>query len=149
MKKIILLTGVLACIYCHAQVHTGQLAWKFHTQGKIVATPCMDGQSLYYGSEDGYVYALDAQAGRLIWKVKTIGDRYFPKGEIQKAALVTGDAVYFGSRDYNIYALNRSTGVGLWNMKEHGSWVIATPMEKAGNLYFGSTDGNLYAVRIE
>src|SRR5205823_6681098 len=100
--------------------------------------------TLYIGSFDGNFYSINNSTGKLMWKFKTIGDRFFPKGEIQKAALVTVDAVYFGSRDYNLYALNKHTGEGLWDMKEYGSWIVATPLEKNDKLFFGTSDSHAF-----
>jgi len=130
-------------IYC-INAADGKERWHFSTGGVVHADPVFDKDMLYIGSFDGYFYALDADNGRLLWKFKTIGDRYFPKGEIQKAALVTHDALYFGSRDFNLYALDKKTGTGLWNMKESGSWIIATPLEKDGKLFFGTSDSHVF-----
>jgi len=140
MHKIIFLLSLLISTYTNAQ----KLIWKHQTGGKITATPCIQQSNAYYGSEDGNVYCTSITTGKTIWKFKTIGDRFFPKGEIQKAALVTSDAVYFGSRDYNLYALNKSTGTGLWNMKEYGSWIIATPLEKEKRIFFGTSDSHAF-----
>ena len=113
----------------------------FHADTVIVR------DTLYIGSFDGFLYCINSLNGKLLWKFKTIGDRFFPKGEIQKAVLIKGDDLYFGSRDYNLYALNRITGTGLWNRKEAGSWIIATPFEKNGKLYYGTSDSHsFYAV---
>jgi outer membrane protein assembly factor BamB len=122
----------------------GKEIWHYTTGGIVHADPAVRNDTVYIGSFDGSFYALNGKTGALIWKFKTIGDRYFPKGEIQKAALVTNEAVYFGSRDYNLYALNRSTGAGFWNMKEHGSWIIATPYEKEGNIFVGTSDSHAF-----
>ncbi|WP_315819309.1 PQQ-binding-like beta-propeller repeat protein [Paraflavitalea speifideaquila] len=116
----------------------------FYNRGIVHADPVVSNDTVFIGSFDGYFYALHSTTGALLWKFKTIGDRNFPKGEVQKAALVTKEAVYFGSRDYNIYALNRSTGIGLWNMKEQGSWIISTPLEKNGKLFFGTSDSHAF-----
>jgi outer membrane protein assembly factor BamB len=122
----------------------GKELWHYTTGGIVHADPVVSGDTVYIGSFDGNFYALNGITGQLIWKFKTIGDRFFPKGEIQKAALVTNDAIYFGCRDYNLYALNKSTGTGLWNMKEYGSWIIATPIEKKGSLFFGTSDSHAF-----
>lgn len=123
---------------------SGKIVWHYTTGDVVHADPAVRNDTVYIGSFDGNFYALNGVNGQLLWKFKTVGDRYFPKGEIQKAALVTKDAVYFGSRDFNIYALNRSTGIGLWNMKESGSWIIATPFEKDGTLFFGTSDSHAF-----
>ncbi len=119
---------------------SGKELWRYKTGDIVHADAVIQSDTLYIGSFDGNFYALHAASGKLLWKFKTIGDRFFPKGEVQKAALVTKDAVYFGSRDYNLYALDKRTGKGLWNRKEYGSWIIATPIEKEGKLFFGTSD---------
>jgi len=35
------------------------LKWKFKTGGKIRSSPSISGNILYFGSNDGYVYALE------------------------------------------------------------------------------------------
>lgn len=122
----------------------GKKLWHYTTGGIVHADPGVCNDTLYIGSFDGSFYALNGITGQLIWKFKTIGDRDFPKGEIQKGALVTNNAIYFGSRDYNLYALNRSTGTGLWNMKERGSWITATPYEKEGKIFVGTSDSHAF-----
>src|SRR5262249_12707841 len=122
----------------------GKELWHYTTGGMVHADPVVSNDTVYIGSFDGCFYALDGVTGKLVWKFKTIGDRFFPKGEIQKAALVTKEAVYFGSRDYNLYALDKTTGTGLWNMKENGSWIIATPYEKDGKIFFGTSDSHAF-----
>lgn len=122
----------------------GKELWHYTTGGIVHADPVVSNDTVFIGSFDGSFYALNGNTGSLLWKFKTTGNRYFPKGEIQKAALVTNEAVCFGSRDYNLYVLNKSTGTGLWNRKEHGSWIVATPFEKDGNLFVGTSDSHAF-----
>jgi len=123
---------------------TGTLKWSFKTEGIVHASPTYFNGNIYIGGFDGYFYAINALNGGLIWKFNTIGDTYFPKGEIQKAAMINDSIVYFGTRDFNIYALNAKTGNGMWNMKELHGWIIATPFEYKGNLYYGLSDGHKF-----
>ena len=123
---------------------SGELMWKFTSEGMIHATPVYAEGSIYVGSFDGNFYSLDAKNGSLNWKFDTIGDRYFPKGEIQKGATVSGNTICFGSRDYNIYCLNAETGKGIWNFKEPSGWIIAEPLIEAQNIYFGTSDGHKF-----
>jgi eukaryotic-like serine/threonine-protein kinase len=100
--------------------------------------------SLFIGSFDGWLYALHAKTGKLLWKFHTVGDASFPKGELQKAILYHDQTLYAGSRDYNIYAIDPNTGRGKWNMKEKGSWIIATPLAVNNLLYFGTSDSHTF-----
>ncbi|HYX08762.1 MAG TPA: PQQ-binding-like beta-propeller repeat protein [Bacteroidales bacterium] len=122
----------------------GSLAWNYPTEDIVHSSAAFSGDTLFMGSFDGYFYALNKINGALIWKFYTIGAAYFPKGEIQKAAMVKDNVVYFGSRDYNIYALDAKTGRGRWNYREPAGWIIATPAEYKGNLYFGTSDAHVF-----
>jgi outer membrane protein assembly factor BamB len=124
--------------------NNGDLQWKYDTGDIVHATPVIYQNKVYFGGFDGYMYALGKDDGSLVWKFKTVGASYFPKGEIQKAALVKDDVVYFGSRDYNIYALDTNTGRGKWNLRQPRGWIIATPLEYDGNLYFGTSDAHVF-----
>ena len=125
-------------------ISDGSLSWNYPTGDIVHSSAAFSGDTLFMGSFDGYLYALNKVNGALIWKFHTIGAAYFPKGEIQKAALVKGNTVYFGSRDYNIYALDIKTGRGKWNYREPAGWIIATPAEYKGNLYFGTSDAHVF-----
>ena len=123
---------------------SGVLQWKYDTGDIVHASPTLDQEKIYFGGFDGHMYALDKDNGALAWKFRTVGAAYFPKGEIQKAALVKDGVVYFGSRDYNIYALDANTGRGRWNLKQPRGWIIATPVEYKGNIYFGTSDAHIF-----
>jgi len=50
------------------------------------------------GSDDWFIYALNASTGGLLWSYET-------GGNVHSAPTVVGDVVYFGSWDNSIYAL--------------------------------------------
>jgi eukaryotic-like serine/threonine-protein kinase len=54
--------------------------------------------TLYAGSDDGHMYAIDATANTVSWTYRT-------GGQVRSQILVAGDAVYFGSLDHRVYAL--------------------------------------------
>ncbi|MGW4985906.1 outer membrane protein assembly factor BamB family protein, partial [Streptomyces mirabilis] len=54
--------------------------------------------------------------------------------------------VYVGSRDSSLYAVDAATGRKRWSFLT-GSAVSSSPAVVDGVVYFGSVDGNLYAVR--
>src|SRR5579862_7751809 len=47
--------------------------WRFHTKGKIFSSAAVAGGVVYFGSNDGNVYAVRARDGRLVWKHATHG----------------------------------------------------------------------------
>jgi outer membrane protein assembly factor BamB len=123
---------------------SGELRWKYDTGDIVHASPVIYEDKVYFGGFDGRMHAVGKKDGVPAWTFKTVGATYFPKGEIQKAALVQDGVVYFGSRDYNIYALDAETGRGEWNLKDPNGWIIATPVEYEGNVYFGTSDAHLF-----
>src|SRR5947209_19919747 len=48
-----------------------RVKWKFPTGSRVVGSPVMQDNVIYFGSDDGNVYALEAESGRQIWKVTT------------------------------------------------------------------------------
>src|ERR1041384_254439 len=116
--------------------------WKFKTERVIEAwfsSPTVSNGVLYVGSDDSYLYALNAQTGELKWKFKT-GDVVY-----SSPAVVAG-VIYFGSHDGYLYAVNAEAGSERWRFKT-GYRVYSSPAISDGVIYFGSDDGNLYAVR--
>ncbi|HSL30758.1 MAG TPA: PQQ-binding-like beta-propeller repeat protein, partial [Anaerolineales bacterium] len=47
---------------------TGQLAWKYQTQGPILFSAAYKDGVVYFASQDSHAYALDAESGALIWQ---------------------------------------------------------------------------------
>ena len=50
-----------------------RVKWKFPTGARVVGSPVMQDKVIYFGSDDGNVYAVDAQSGQQIWKTATRG----------------------------------------------------------------------------
>lgn len=53
---------------------SGELLWKFFTEGPVRFAPVAWKDKVYAGSDDGYVYCLDVAAGKLLWKVRGAPD---------------------------------------------------------------------------
>ena len=77
----------------------GTQAWSYRTGDVVHGTPALDNNKLFVGSFDGNVYALNAADGSLIWKFKTVGHRFFPKGEVQGSPSIFKGQVFIGARD--------------------------------------------------
>ena len=45
-----------------------RVKWKFPTGARVVGSPVTEDKMIYFGSDDGNVYAVDAESGRQIWK---------------------------------------------------------------------------------
>ena len=115
--------------------------WVATIGSPVITTPAvgLDG-TIYFGANNGYVYALNPLTGTVIWQVKTAG-------RVAASPVISGKGIlYIGSTDSYMYAINISNGVILWKYKT-GAPITATGAVGAdGNLYFGSTDTYVYAL---
>lgn len=119
-----------------------QTKWVFQTGDMIQSSPTYFDGTVYAGSEDGKLYALNDSDGSLKWSYTT-GDQV-----ISKPAVYQGggkNLVLFGSHDKKLYALNAATGALEWSYTTGGS-VISDPLIDDGTVYFGSGDRYIYAL---
>lgn len=124
---------------------TGALNWKFKTGDVVHASPAIADGTLFIGSWDSYFYALDAATGKEKWRFKTGEDPdIHNQVGIQSSAAVADGVVYFGCRDSNFYAVDANTGQLKWKFNNKGSWVIASPAVKYGNVYFATSDSGMF-----
>jgi outer membrane protein assembly factor BamB len=50
----------------------GELRWTYTTDGPIRIAPCFSYGKVYFGSDDGHAYCLDAMTGKLLWKANPV-----------------------------------------------------------------------------
>jgi len=92
-------------------VEYGHNAWEVMTLGGLTAAPALHSNILYFGGEDGHVYALttDKEQG---WA--TDRSRFDAKGRIIADMMVDDYAVYATVSNGTVYALDRSRGRIKW-----------------------------------
>lgn len=56
-------------VYC-LRVADGRTQWSFCTGGPVRLAPTVGKDRVWFGSDDGYAYCLEAGSGRLLWKVR-------------------------------------------------------------------------------
>jgi outer membrane protein assembly factor BamB len=136
--------------------------WKFHTGAAVYSSPVLSGGLLFAGSSDHFLYALDASSGVLKWKFET-------HGRITSTPAVANGLVYFPSFDSYFYAVDAASGLLKWKFQTagehrftaphlHGAepaaetmadpfdFYLSSPAVSNGAVYFGSGDGNVYAL---
>jgi outer membrane protein assembly factor BamB len=139
-----------------------KLKWKFHTNGQVISSPTVSGDTVYVGSTDSYLYAINLGDGSLKWKFKT-------KGRVNSTPAIADGVVYFLSYDSNFYAVDAVTGKERWKFQTagerryaaahlHGAepaaqvmpdpfdFYLSSPVVANGAVYFGSGDGSVYAL---
>jgi len=115
-----------------------RLVWKFKAEDWIVSSPTIVDGAVYFGSLDGYFYAVDSSTGQERWRFKT-------EDWIVSSPTIVDGVVYFGSLDGYFYAVDSSTGQERWRFKTEDG-IASSPAIADGVVYFSSDDGNLYAV---
>jgi outer membrane protein assembly factor BamB len=180
MKTILALSSLCFVSLCPAQSmfrgdagHSGTYAgsaprqfhrikWKFPTGDRIVSSPVIQNKTLYFGGDDGNIYAVDSENGQQIWKRET-------GGPVASTPAVADGIVYATSYDGKLYTLNAETGAVRWKFSTAGERrfeakgihgfkpkdqtiadpfdvYLSSPVVAQSTVYFGSGDGNLYAV---
>ena len=133
---------------------TGQEKWKFKTGRWVWSSPTVSDGVVYFGSAEYNLYAVNAKTGQEKWKFKA---GYM----VVSSAAVSDGVVYFASEGEDLYAVNAQTGEKKWGFKAgESAWFSGVvpdgdgtgylfdcwPAVSDGIVYFGSNDGNLYAL---
>jgi eukaryotic-like serine/threonine-protein kinase len=139
-----------------------KVRWQFQTKGQVLSSPAVSGDTLYVGSSDHLLYALDRATGAKKWQFKT-------DSRITSSPAASGGVVYFGSFDGNFYAVDTATGKEKWKFATpgehrfaashlHGAapnaevmpdpfdFYLSSPVVADGIVYFASGDTNIYAL---
>ncbi len=112
----------------------GQLLWRFPTQGLVCGWPAATlDDTIFFGSFDENLYAVDATTGALRWRFKAAGIAYCPT--------VHEGRVTFGSTENVLFCLDAATGSLLWKRKLEGTTARGCTF-RDGRLYT-ATMGNL------
>ena len=123
-------------------------------------------QRVYATNDNGFIYAIDAQSGKLLWQfnaynqlmstpiVATVGGRklvFIGAGNSvfayshAKQFGVPGAQVIRGNGVSAMYALDAQTGAEVWVYKTRGE-DMPTPALDGDKLLFGNGDGHAYAL---
>lgn len=122
-------------------IPSGKIKWTFKAEGSIHSSPCIYNGTVYFGSQDHKVYAVDAETGKKKWVYET-------GSWVQSSPVAVDGVVYIGSNDSRLYALNAETGDKLWDFKARFA-IRSTPAVANGMVYFGADDYYFYAVDTE
>lgn len=119
---------------------TGQEKWSFITGGPVRFAPVAWRDRLFAASDDGYLYCLSADRGRLLWKKRggpasgmvIANDTMVSRLPVRGGPVMHNDVLYFGagiwpSEGIYLYALDPLTGEELWVNSESGGMEMDQP----------------------
>ena len=84
---------------------SGTEKWVFPTDGPVRLPPAWHAGKIYFGSDDGFAYCLDAKQGKLIWKQKPSGTeslllndgKLISHWPCRTGVVIENDLAYFGA----------------------------------------------------
>jgi hypothetical protein len=122
--------------------------WAFVTGGPVASSVSIVGTTAYFGSWDGYEYAVNTATGAEIWKSPSLGITTDPGCTpstigITSAPTITNGVLYVGGGGPYWYALNAATGAIEWDVYTgnntqagaHYNW--SSPLIYNGFAYIG------------
>lgn len=106
---------------------TGESRWRFTVGGPLRFAPHVADRKCYVASDDGFLYCLDAESGKLLWQFsgapqdrKMLGNgRMISRWPCRSGVLVVDGVLYFTagmwpSEGIYVYALDAETGERIW-----------------------------------
>lgn len=117
------------------------IRWDFREAlSGVFSSPTVADGTVYVGSGDNTLYAVDAVTGQQAWIFEE------PSSFVDSSPTVADGTVYVGSSDGTLYAVDAGTGQQEWDFKEPTDRVLSSPTVADGTVYVGSGDETLYAV---
>jgi len=107
--------------------------------GMSLQTSGDDNGTVYVGSSDNNLYALDAGTGDREWEYAAGGDI------LDSSPTVANGTVYVGSHNNSLHAIDAVTGNQEWSYAT-GDLIDSSPTIANGTVYVGSNDNSLYAI---
>jgi eukaryotic-like serine/threonine-protein kinase len=119
---------------------TGRLRFNFDAKSYMFSSAALAGDLAYVGDHNGKLYAIDTKTGKLAWEFQTEGAKKDPfkvlnaDGSLKQEAF----APLFNDFEDMYLDFERFASIGA---------VLSSPVVDKGVVYFGSMDGNLYALQ--
>ena len=119
---------------------SGKELWTFFTDAPVRFAPAVWKDKVFVASDDGLLYCLRAQTGKVLWRLRggpvdsmVLGNERMVSRWPARGGLVIKDGIlYFGagiwpSEDIFIYAVDGQTGKVLWVNDYAGGFVMEQP----------------------
>lgn len=119
---------------------TGQELWSYYAEAPVRLPPVGWNNRVYFCSDDGFVYCVDARSGNLVWKFSgapnsqhVIGNRRLTSAWPTRGGPVIRDGrLYFAASIWPfmgtfIYSLDAESGKVVWLNDRTGAQYIKQP----------------------
>jgi outer membrane protein assembly factor BamB len=128
----------------------GTLKWAIAVNGSIKTSPTVNVplQVVYFGADDGMVYAVNESNGQFFWSIPFATGGAVTSSPALCPGTQGGPAILFiGSSNGNLYPLDPATGLLQFSPFHTGGSIRSSPIvDGAGNIIFGSDDLKIYSL---
>lgn len=137
--------GVRAGRVAALSARTGRTLWSKPLASRTESSPLIDGDRLYFGSENGTVYSMRTTDGDVRW-------RYRAGGAVKSGLALANGKLFFGDYKGRVHAIRQRDGRPVWRTGTSGARFglsagrfYSTPAMAFGRVYLGNTDGRIYS----
>jgi outer membrane protein assembly factor BamB len=121
----------------------GRTLWRKTLPSRSESSPVVIDGIVYFGSEDGTVYALKAKNGARVWTYQTSDAVY--------GVSYANGRLFFGDKSGKVTAVNAKNGREIWQKQTSGASLgrggifYSTPAVAFGRVYIGNADAKVYS----
>jgi eukaryotic-like serine/threonine-protein kinase len=119
----------------------GRLRFNFDAKAYVFSSAALAGDLAYVGDHNGRLYAINIKSGKLAWEFQTPASKADPFKILNSDGTLNQEVLYapiFGDFEDMYLAIYKFTTIGS---------IMSSPVVDKGVVYFGSMDGNLYALQ--
>jgi outer membrane protein assembly factor BamB len=122
----------------------GKVIWKRSLPARAESSPVVVDRTVYFGAENGYLYAMSTGKGDVRWATPL-------SGAIKSAPAYYGGRLYVGDYGGHMNAVDAKTGELVWQSGSLGPGFggsgefYSTPAVAYGRVYAGNNDGRVYS----
>jgi outer membrane protein assembly factor BamB len=119
----------------------GRLRFNFDAKAYMFSSAALAGDLAYVGDHNGRVYAVDAKSGKLAWQFQTDAAKQDPFKVLNEDGSLKQEVLFapiFNDFEDMYLSMYKFVSIGA---------IVSSPVVDKGVVYFGSMDGNLYALQ--
>lgn len=126
------------------EAKTGELIWRFQSDGEVLSSPVVYNNKVFFGSTYGYsVFALDVATKKRAWVLESPD-----KDQVFSSPYVKNDTLLIGFLNGRFYSLNANNGNVHWELDVKERIRYSSPVA-AGNKIYLPTQNSLLCLNAK
>jgi len=128
----------------YALDYDGLLQWEFETENPLWASPIWSENCgcIYQVSMDHYLYAINPENGKLVWKSEDLGGPIVTNPSVSEDGLIL-----LATFNNEVIALNEESQQVEWRFQT-SDWAWATPIIDGDQVYASDISGTFYTLDL-